>query len=274
MRMTQRHTIGQFANCMATLVLAVCPIIAHAQNQDILLPAASATKAKSVLGQAIAALGGPAYLNLRNSACTARYAQFEKSGALGGFIQIRDYWEAPDKSRTEYDKKGNIVQVYAGDQGWTLDRGGVTEMDADSMADYQEQRRTALSTILRFRLNDDDLAFRYGGSDIEDLKQVDWVEIGDRDGHAIRVAIDKRTHLPVRFVVITREPSTGQRTERSTSFSNYNLLDGIQTPFQVSRYINGQHVYQVFYEKCQYNVDLTPAMFSRISLDAHYATHK
>ena len=154
-------------------------------------------KAKSVLGQAIAALGGPAYLNLRNSACTARYAQFEKSGALGGFIQIRDYWEAPDKSRTEYDKKGNIVQVYAGDQGWTLDRGGVTEMDADSMADYQEQRRTALSTILRFRLNDDDLAFRYGGSDIEDLKQVDWVEIGDRDGHAIRVAIDKRTHLPV-----------------------------------------------------------------------------
>ena len=180
----------------------------------------------------------------------------------------------PDKNRMEYDPKGSIVDLYAGKQGWTLDRGGVSEEPAAAIADYQEQLQTDMNTILRFRMNDATLSLRYGGSEVVDLKLADWAEVVDHDGHTIRIAIDRTTHLPVRTVVMNHD-AEGQRVERSASFTTYHLIDGVQTPFQVSRFRNGQQVYQVFYDSCKYNTDLPPDLFTRASLDAHFSgNHK
>ena len=118
-------------------------LAARAQNADELMPAASAAKAKEILQQAIDGLGGAAYLNVHNSDCTGRLAQFQHSGALGGYTQFHSYHEMPDKSRMEYDPKGKIVDLYAGEKGWSLDRGGVSELPASAIADYQEQLQTA-----------------------------------------------------------------------------------------------------------------------------------
>ena len=107
----------QVAAFLALIVLAACVSVVRAQNADELTPAAGAAKAKDVLEQAIAALGGPAYLNVRNSDCTGRYAQFEHSGELGGYILFRDYREMPDKNRMEYDPKATIVDLYVGQPG-------------------------------------------------------------------------------------------------------------------------------------------------------------
>jgi hypothetical protein len=242
-----------------------------AQNPDELLPAASAAKAKGILEQAIDGLGGPEYLNARNSDCTGRYAQFEHSGALGGFLQVRELWQAPDSSRIEYGNKDNIVDLYSGGHGWSLDRGGVSELPAKAVNDNQEQLKTAINMVLRFRLNEDGIILRYGGTDVVDLKQVDWVEVADRAGHSVRIAIDRKTHLPVRTMVVTRDPDTGNRIETETRFSNYQLMDGVQTPLQVVRMRNGSQVYQVFFDSCHYNANLPSDYFTRASLDARYA---
>jgi len=246
--------------------------ISRAQNPDEMLPAPSAEKAQAILAQAIGALGGSAYLEAHNSECAGCAAQFEHSGAVGGYLQFRDYKEMPDKNRMEYGPKGNIVDLYSGKQGWTLDRGGVSDIPATAMADYQEAYNTDLNTILRYRLKDASLIFRYGGSDVVDLKEADWVEIVDRDGHTIRMAFDKKTSLPIRSAVTARDKETGDRIERGTYYTSYHLINGIQTPFQISRFRNGQQTYQIFYESCQYNTDVSPEMFTRASLDAALAT--
>ncbi len=98
----------------------------------------------------------------------------------------------------EYDPKGLIVDLFSGDQGWTLDRGGVSELPADSIEDYQEQLQTDINLILRYRMQDPNLTFRYAGLDIVDVTEVDWVEISDRQDRTIRVAVNRKTHLPVR----------------------------------------------------------------------------
>jgi hypothetical protein len=248
--------------------------VTRAQNPDDMLPAPSAAKAKAILAQVVTALGGPAYLNLRNSDCTGRAAQFEHSGAIGGYLQFHDYKEMPDKNRMEYGGKGNIVDLYIGNQGWALDRGGVSEIPATALADYQETLKTDLNTILRYRLNDDSLIFRYGGSDVVDLKQADWVEIVDREGHTIRMAFDKKTFLPIRTVVAQRDPETGDRIQRGTYYTSYHLIGGIQTPFQISRFRNDLQTYQIFYESCQYNTGVSPELFTRASLDTYFAATK
>jgi hypothetical protein len=240
-----------------------------AQNPDEMMPAQSAARAKAILQQAIDGLGGAAYLNVHNSDCTGRLAQFQHSGEIGGYIAAREYRELPDKWRMEYDPKAIIVNIYAGEKGWSLDRSGVSELPAEDIADYQEQLRMQMGNILRNRLNESALFFRYGGSDVVDLKEADWVEVGDQ-GRTLRIAIGRKDHLPIRSVLLARDPKTGEKTERSTYYTTYHPIDGIQTPFRESRFLNGRQVYQVFWESCAYNVDLPANFFTRASLEERF----
>jgi hypothetical protein len=258
---------------MACVVLLSAPA-SRAQNPEGLLPDASAAKAKAVLQQAVQALGGPAYLNVHNSDCTGRYAQFQHSGEIGGYIEMREYREFPDKIRVEYDPKALIVNVYAGDKGWSLDRGGVSDIPAADMAEYQDQLKISMGYVLRQRMNDTSLFFRYAGADVVDLKEADWVEIGDRVGHTLRMAIGRNDHLPIRSVLEQRDPKTGEKSERATYYTSYHLIDGIQTPFRESRFLNGRQTYQAFWESCSYNADLPANFFTRESLEQRFSQER
>jgi hypothetical protein len=233
------------------------------------MPAESAARARSILDESVAALGGPAYLNLRDADCTARVAGFERSGEVGGLGEVHILRQLPDKNRTEYDKRGDIVTVYAGDKGWTMDRSGVEEMPKEAIDAYQEQLKNDAHFILRYRLNETGLVLRYGGTEVVDLKQVDWVEVSGSNGPSVRIAVDRASHFPVRFVVTSRD-SEGSRTEVTTVYSNYRPIDGVQMAFQVSRFRNGLQVSQVFYAGCKYNTNLSDDLFSRVSLDKHF----
>jgi len=260
----------EIAALVAAMAMALLLPRARAQNPDQIMPDASAAKAKAILQQAIDGLGGAAYLNVHNSECTGRYAQFQHSGEIGGYLLIHEYREMPDKSRIEYDPKALIVDLYAGDKGWTLDRSGVSDVPATDIADYQEQLRMQMGNVLRNRLNDRGLFFRYGGSDVVDLKEADWVEIGDQ-GRTLRIAVGRSDHLPIRSVLQQRDPKTGENTERSTFYTSYHPIDGIQTPFRESRFLNGRQVYQVFWDSCSYNVDLPANFFTRESLEQRFS---
>lgn len=271
MRMMRRKFALEVACIVAGIAMLLLLPGAQAQNNpDEIMPAASAAKAKGLLQQAIEGLGGAAYLNVHNSDCSGRYAQFQHSGEIGGYLEIREYREMPDKERVEYGPKGIIVDIYAGDKGWTLDRGGVSEVPATDMADYEDQLKMQMGNVLRNRMNDDGLFFRYGGSDVVDLKEADWVEIGDREGRTLRIALGRSDHLPIRSVLLERDAKTGQKTERSVYYTTYHLIDGIQTAFRESRFLNGRQVYGVFLDSCSYDVDLPADFFTRESLDQRF----
>ena len=255
---------------MAALpICAACatPQLARGQNPDTMMPEESAAKAKQILQQLIQALGGPSYLRIREALCEGRLAQFGHNGELTGYINFKDFWRYPDKNRTEYSKKGEIIDLYNGDQGWTLDKGGVSEEAASNIADFQEQVKTDIDNLLRIRLKEDGMIFRYGGSDLVDLKQVDWVEIVDADRRTFRLAIDREKHLLARAMVITRNDTTRERTEETTFYSNYHPVDGVETPLQIERQRDGRRVYQAFYTSCKYNPGFPDELFTRASLD-------
>ncbi len=234
------------------------------------MPEQSAAKAKAMLQQAITALGGQAYLGVRDATCSGRFAQFGHSGDLTGYISFHDLWKLPDKNRTEFGKKETIVDVHNGNQGWTMDKGGVSDAPAASIEDFQEQLKTDIDNLLRSRLNEEGMIFRYAGTDIADLKKVEWVELVDRDRRTFRLALDSSTHLPIRAVVTTRNPTTRERNEEITYFSNYYPVQGIQTPMQVTRDRNGLKVYQVFYAECHYNTGLGDDLFTRAALEKRW----
>ena len=260
---------------------------AKAQPGQELLPEQSAAKAKAVLQQVIATLGGSAYLNVRDSDCEGRVAQFGSSGDLSGFTPFRDLWILPAKERVEYISKGEhtvlafllgaddlsishggvLVTVFNGEQGWMLDKAGVTDQPEDVTKNFVEQIKTGMNNMLRSRINEDGVELRYAGTDLADLKEVEWIEFSDRDHRALRLAVERSTHLPLQWVVEKRDPETRVRTEIATNYTQFVSADGVLTPLSITRSQNGRRVSQTYLTSCKYNSNLSPELFTRASLE-------
>ena len=279
--------------CMIlALVLAwTCGRSASAGPAQEMLPDESAAKAKQVLQQVIAALGGQAYLNVRDTQCDGRIAQFGTAGTLLGFTLFRDLWLLPDKNRVEYISKGEhtilgfimgsddllithggaMITIFNGDQGWSLDKSGVSNEPDDVVKNFDEQLKTGMNQILRKRLNEPGMEVRYAGTDLIDLKEAEWIELTDRDRHEMRLGIDKFTHLPLRWVVATRNPDTRERTEVITSYTQFLTVDGVKSPLSMELFRNDRKISQTFLSNCKYNADLDAQLFTRAWLEQHAA---
>lgn len=263
-----------FKTLLTLLFTALCLVLtpgARAQQAEDMMPAESAAKAKALIQQMIAALGGATYLNVHDTTCAGHLGDFGHSGDLDGFEHFIDYTQPPFKDRQENLPKRNIIAVFNGDKGWTLDRGGVSEAAASDVARFQEDTKIDLDNLLRHRIHEKGMEFRYGGQDIVELKEVDWVELVDSDNRTIRIAIARDTHLPIEKVVEIRDPRTQLKSNETEYYSLYHPIDGVETPFQITRDRNGTKVFQVFFDKCQYNTGLSDALFTKESLDERWA---
>jgi hypothetical protein len=257
---------------LAASISGVLPNRAIAQNPDTMMPEESAAKAREILAQLIDALGGASFTEVHERECDGRRANFGHNGELAGYIEFKDYWRYPDKHRIDYSKKGNIIDMFNGDEGWTMDRSGVSEEPAPSVADFQDAVRRNVDNLLRLHLQDKDVLLRYGGMDLVDMKQVDWVEFGDpADERSQRLAVERSSHLLVRSVITSVDPTYNQRTKETTIYTNYQRLGGVMTPLQVSRERDGRRFYQAFYSSCQYNSGIPADFFTKAALDKRYA---
>ncbi|HVA94793.1 MAG TPA: hypothetical protein VNI36_07810 [Candidatus Dormibacteraeota bacterium] len=274
------------AACIVLLLslAAACGTPAHAQE---MLPEQSTAKAKQVLQQVIAALGGQAYLNVRDIDCQGRVAQYGTHDQLMGFTSFRDLWLLPEKNRTEYIAKGQdtilkyllgvdglavthggvLIRVFNGNQGWMLDKGGVSDEPGDLVKQFDEQVKSGMNDMLRSRMNEPGVEILYGGPDVIDLKEAEWIDFSDRDQRDMRLAVDKMTHLPLRWVVTTRDPETRRPSEAVTSYTQYISLDGVKTPLSIVHSRDGRKLSQTFLTGCKYNSDLDANLFTRASLE-------
>jgi hypothetical protein len=255
----------------AILLAGFCSALSPAQNPDTLTPEVSNAKAKQILQQLINALGGQSYLDIRESDCEGRLARFGHNGELTGYTNFKVYWRFPDANRTDYSKKGVIINLYVGDKGWTLDKGGVSELSPASIADFQELTKKDINNLLRVRLKEPGMIVRFGGTDIVDLKTIDWVDITDPDDRNFRLAVDQTTHLLARAIISTPDRTTNDRTVETLIFTNFQPMDGVRTPLQITTDFNGRRVNQVFFSFCKFNPNLPPDLFTKAALEKRFS---
>jgi hypothetical protein len=271
------------------LVLGSWPGPARAQDTTVLAPEASAARAREVIQQAIRALGGPAYLNVKDITRSGRFSTFEHNGESTGTVRLIVMVKLPDKERIEYifkreyetyiplpidipfHKTGSAYEVHNGEQGWTLAGGGVDDLSPEAFDRVHQQRKKDINLLLRTRLNDPELVLRYTGQDTLDLKFVDWVEASSADRFTTRIAIDHSTHLPIHAVFLYRDRESGDAVQDDDAFSSYHLIQGVMTPMQISHDHNGWHISQVFLEDVKYNTGLSDSLFTREGLEQMWA---
>ena len=218
-------------------------------------------KAFQILNDMIKALGGDAYLNVRDMKSEGRAYAFYHGQPSGQGNLFWRFWEWPDKERVEFTKQRDIIELNVGDKGYEITYKGTATQDPQQFQEYLRRRDHSLEWVIRTWLGASDTMILYDGTAIVEQNLTDQVTILNSTNDSVTLSVDPRSHLPVRKTYSYRDPLDRQLDDESEVFSNYRLVQGIQTPFSVVRYRNGEMTSQRFITSVTYNNGFPPTMF-------------
>ncbi|HTM36729.1 MAG TPA: hypothetical protein VL156_08280 [Terriglobales bacterium] len=227
-------------------------------------------KAKEILQQGIQALGGQPYLTWRTQTSQGRSYSFHhgEANSLGTvFWRFRQY---PDKDRLELTKKRDVFEIFNGDKGYEVTYRGVRTLeDKEELQPYMRRRHYGLDAVLREWINQPGVALFYEGQTVAAQKQTEQITVMNAKNEAVTINFDINSHLPVRKSFTWRDPTDKERNVEEEIYDNYRNIQGIITPFDVTRTYNGEMSAQSFLTAASYNEELKPELF-----DAHAAASK
>jgi hypothetical protein len=232
---------------------------------------ANALKAKALLDQAIQALGGRAYLSIKDMQQEGRSFSFHHGRPTSNGVQFWRFVEFPDKERIEITKQRDIAVVYNGDKGYEITYKGPHPADPKEVSEYLRRRRFSLDTILRKWASDAKVALFYEGTAVAAQKPAEQVTLINENNESVTLDFDADTHLPIRKTFTWRDPQDKQRNTEEEIYDNYRASQGIMTAFGFTRYFNGDMASERFLNSVSYNKDLNPAMFDP---DSRYDPNK
>jgi hypothetical protein len=221
----------------------------------------NARRARTLLDQATQALGGQAYLNIQDMEQEGRTYAFYHGESQGAGTLFWRFWKWPDKDRFELTKQRDVVEVYNGDQGWEVTFRGVRPHDPKDLAKVTQRRHYALDQVLRNWLKEPNVALFYSGTALAAGRQADQVTVSNDRNESVDIFLDTNTHLPVQKTFRVRDPEYHDKNVESEIYDSYRTVQGIATPFTVTRTHNGEMENQRFITKTTYNMGLPDAMF-------------
>ncbi|MGH9492825.1 MAG: hypothetical protein ACRD2K_04930 [Terriglobales bacterium] len=250
---------------LAALILAQNPQPSAPWVSSVVNPPpadANSKKARLLLDQMIDALGGQAYLSYQDMYQEGRRHNFYEGRPTGVGVPFFRYWRWPDQDRTEYFAQHDYVVLYVGDQGYDTTFRGTRLVDPEDLAQYLHRREHSLEVVLRRWLPDPGTALFYDGSALVEQKPAESVTLVNSKNDSVTIYIDTYAHLPIKKTYLVRDPVSRERDEEGEVFDHYKLMQGIQTPFSIVRYHNGQMTRQLFVKKVRYNLGVSDALFT------------
>jgi hypothetical protein len=221
----------------------------------------NARKAKALLAQAIEALGGPAYLNIRDREQQGRGYSFHHGRPTSNGVLFWSFAEFPDKERVEITKERDIAQVYVGNKGYEITFKGPHPMEEKDLTDYMRRRRFSLDTILRTWVNDPTVALLFEGNAIAAQHASLRVTLINAQNESVTLFLDVDNHLPIKKSFEWRDPVDRQKNLEEEIYENYRVDQGITNPHNISRYFNGDMSSQRFLNSVTFNQGLDQSMF-------------
>lgn len=223
--------------------------------------AQNSNKAKSIIEEGIKALGGEAYLTIRDREQQGRGYAFHHGRPSGAGGLIWSFWEFPDKERVEFTKERDIAQVFVGNKGYEITYKGPHPLEPKDLEDYLRRRHFSLDTVLRTWVNDPTVVLLYDGNAIAAEHPALQVTLVNAQNEAVTLYFDVDSHLPVKKSFEWRDPVDKQKNLEEEIYDNYKPVSGIMAPYSITRLFNGDMANQRFLNSVTINQGLDPAMF-------------
>ena len=221
----------------------------------------NAQKARALLQQMIQALGGDAYLTVKDIEQEGRTNGFYHGNPSGSTAPFWRFVRFPDKERVELTKQRDWIMLYTGDEGYEITFRGTKPLDPKDLKEYLQRREYSLDRVLRTWINAPGTALFYEGDGFVDNRQVDNVSVINAQNQAVTISIDRANHLPVKKSFKARNPEDKEMDEEDEIYGNYRVEQGFNTPHIITRLKNGETTSERFVTKITYNQGLRDSMF-------------
>jgi hypothetical protein len=273
----------------ATLLLAVCALATSAQNAPAPSPDAppastvagpagstqdsSAAKARAALDAMVKALGGDRWLNIQNSYIEGRIAAFYQGKPTGATVQYWD-WRTLNEDRLDLDEsksdKHRWMQFFSGKNCWEVTYRGKKPLPADQCSEAIRRRDHSIETAVRVWMKDPATILMYDGQSLAERHLAQQVTLLNAENDSITIQMDADTHLPLRRTYHWRDPTYHDRNEEVEEYDDYHNVNGLPTPFAITRFHNGDMTQQRFVFKASYDVQLALDWLDVDAAAAHF----
>ena len=246
---------------LAFLLLPAAALAQAAAAPSIPVEQQNVRKAQALLDQTIQALGGSAYLNIQDISQEGRTYSFHLGipNSLG--VQFWRFYKYPDKDRMELTKKRDVIFIENAGKGYEITYKGTKSQDTKDLQDYQRRHQYGLDWVLRHWLHQPGVALFYEGPTVAEQKNAEQITIMNAQNEGLTLYLDAETHLPIKKTFSWRDPTDKQRNVEDEVYDAYRPVQGIMTPFSVTRFYNGDMSNQRFLSTVTYNQNLSDSLF-------------
>lgn len=243
---------------LAVLAL-VAPRAMRTQTGDIDAQK-NADQARAALNAMVQALGGQAWLNLKNMERQGHVAAFFQGNPDLGTEELFEFHQWPDDDRIEVTKHRDVVEFFIGDKGWEVTYRGKKPLDKDIVDDFLRRRDHSIETAVKVWMKEPNTILIYEGQHLAERHLAEQVSLISPQNEAITILIDTQTHLPLQRSFQWRDPVYLDKNTDTEEYDDYHMIDGFPTPFAITRLKNGDTVRQFYVTRVTFNQNL-PAEF-------------
>jgi hypothetical protein len=256
---------SHYLTLLLSLCTATCAVAqdtsGSSASQSAAAPQENSAKAKTLIDQAIQALGGQTYLNIQNMSQQGRTYSFHRGEATGAGTLFWRFTKYPDRERIELTKQRDVSYVYSGDKGFEITFKGTAALDDKTINEYLRRRDHSLELVLRQWINEPGAAFFYEGPAVAANKPAEQVTVMNSKNDSVTLYFDTNTHLPLKKMFTWRDPTDNLRNTEEEIYDAYRPTQGVMTPYSVTRFYNGEMSNQRFLNNITYNDALNESMF-------------
>ena len=138
------------------LLTAMALLAPHAAQTQATDDAAqkNARQAHEALDAMVKAMGGQAWLDMKNEMQQGHIAAFFQGNPDLGTEDLFEFHEWPDHDRIEVTKHRDVVEFFVGRQGWEVTYRGKKPLDKDIVDDFLRRRDHSIERAVRVWLKD------------------------------------------------------------------------------------------------------------------------
>jgi hypothetical protein len=249
----------KFLPVVLAMIFPLAPFVASAQAAGDEAQK-NALEARQTLDAMVKALGGQAWLEMKNQMRQGHVAAFFQGNPDLGTTETFEFHQWPDRDRIEVTKHRDVVELIVGRQGWEVTYRGKKPLEQDVVDDLLRRRDHSIEMAVKVWLKDPKTILLYEGQHLSERHLAEQVTLISAQNEAITILIDAATHLPLARSFEWRDPVYHDKNIDTEEYDDYHVIDGFPTPFTITRLKNGDTVRQYYVSHASYNQNL-PADF-------------
>lgn len=240
-------------------MLLVVPMALRGQDAEA---AKNAKQARAVLDAMVQAMGGQAWLDMKNREQHGHIAAFYHGNPDLGTTEVFEFHSWPDHDRLDVTKHRDYVQFFIGREGWEVTYRGKKQIPEEQLNEYLRRRDHSIETAVKVWLKDPNTILLYEGQHLAERRLADQVTLIAANNEAITILCDESTHLPLKRSFQYRDPVYKDKNTDTEEYDDYHVVQGIPTPYTITRLKNDEMARQFFIDKVTYNETLDPDFWS------------